>query len=96
MRPDYHKVLLLDVGKLVRPDAVTVDALARLQLAVGRAGLRLVLVQADEDLRELVAFMGLAGVLECGELSLEMRGEAEEREELRGVQEEADPRDHPV
>jgi hypothetical protein len=47
----------------VEPDAVTVDALARLQLAVHRRGCRIRLVHASDRLRELVAFMGLTDVL---------------------------------
>jgi ABC-type transporter Mla MlaB component len=47
----------------VEPDAVTVEALVRLQLAVRRRGCRVRLVHASEELRELVAFMGLTDVL---------------------------------
>jgi ABC-type transporter Mla MlaB component len=47
----------------VEPDAVTVDALARLQLAARRHGCRVRLEHASDELRELVAFMGLADVL---------------------------------
>jgi ABC-type transporter Mla MlaB component len=47
----------------VQPDAVTVDALARLQLAARRTGCQVRLRNASEDLRDLVAFMGLADVL---------------------------------
>jgi ABC-type transporter Mla MlaB component len=47
----------------VEPDAVTVDALARLQLAVQRRGCRVCLVHASDGLRDLVAFMGLTDVL---------------------------------
>jgi ABC-type transporter Mla MlaB component len=47
----------------VEPDAVTVDALARLQLGARRYGCRVRLVNASEGLRELVAFMGLEDVL---------------------------------
>jgi ABC-type transporter Mla MlaB component len=44
-------------------DAVTIDALARLQLAARRQGCRVVLRGASPRLRELVAFMGLSHVL---------------------------------
>jgi ABC-type transporter Mla MlaB component len=44
-------------------DAVTVDALARLQLAARRRGCRIWLRNASTELRELVAFMGLDDVL---------------------------------
>src|SRR3954464_10560327 len=47
----------------VEPDAATVEALARLQLAVRRRGCRVRLVHASDGLRELVAFMGLTDVL---------------------------------
>ncbi len=47
----------------VEPDAVTVDALARLQLAARRRGCRIRLRHASDELRQLVAFMGLTDVL---------------------------------
>jgi ABC-type transporter Mla MlaB component len=47
-----------DVGA----DAVTVDALARLQLAAFRRGCRVCLCNASQELRDLVAFMGLTNV----------------------------------
>ena len=55
-------VAFCDVGS-VPVDAVTVDALARLQLAAGRRGCRVRLRHASDQLRELVAFMGLDDVL---------------------------------
>jgi hypothetical protein len=55
-------VVLCDVRD-VHPDAVTVDALARLQLAARRQGCQVRLRHASDDLRRLVAFMGLADVL---------------------------------
>ena len=55
-------VVLCDV-RGVATDVVTVDALARLQLAARRRGCRVVLRQASDDLRRLVAFMGLSDVL---------------------------------
>jgi uncharacterized protein len=56
------EVALCDVGT-VEPDAVTVDALARLQLAARRHGCRVRLRGASPELRELVEFMGLTDVL---------------------------------
>jgi ABC-type transporter Mla MlaB component len=47
----------------VAPDAVTVDALARLQLVAGRHGCRLRLRYAPDELLELLAFIGLRDVL---------------------------------
>ena len=47
----------------VRSDAVTVEALARLQLVARRCECRVVLHNASVELRELVVLMGLADVL---------------------------------
>jgi ABC-type transporter Mla MlaB component len=47
----------------VAADAVAVDALARLTLAALRSGCQTQLCGASEELRALVRFMGLAGVL---------------------------------
>lgn len=47
----------------VRADAVTVDALARLQLAAHRRRCEIRLQEVSPDLRDLVAFMGLEDVL---------------------------------
>jgi ABC-type transporter Mla MlaB component len=47
----------------IEPDAVTIDALARLQLGAQRHGCRVRLRGASPELLELVAFMGLADVL---------------------------------
>ncbi len=55
-------VALCDVSG-VDPDAVTVDALARLQLAARRHGCRVRLRNASDELLELLAFMALRDVL---------------------------------
>ena len=55
-------VALCDVSG-VDPDAVTIDALARLQLAAQRHGCEVRLRHASSELLELVAFMGLSDVL---------------------------------
>ena len=47
----------------VEPDAVTVDALCRLQLAARRHDCRIRLRHASAELLELVRFMGLRDVL---------------------------------
>jgi ABC-type transporter Mla MlaB component len=47
----------------VEPDAVVVDALARLQLGARRTGCRVRLRNASPELLDLVAFMGLQDVL---------------------------------
>jgi ABC-type transporter Mla MlaB component len=46
-----------------RADAVTVDALAQLQLLAKRRGCQVRLRGCSRELRELVAFMGLDSVL---------------------------------
>ena len=55
-------VALCDVAG-IEPDAVTVDALARLQMAAKRRGCRVYLRNASDGLMELVGFMGLDDVL---------------------------------
>jgi len=47
----------------IDPDAVTVDALARLQVAAGRHRCQVRLRNASNELLELVDFMGLTDVL---------------------------------
>ncbi len=55
-------VVLCDV-RGVEPNAVTVDALARLQLAARRSSCQVRLRGASDELLDLVAFMGLGDVL---------------------------------
>ena len=55
-------IALCDVSGIY-PDAVTVDALARLQLAAKRHGCQVRLRHATDELLDLVAFMGLQDVL---------------------------------
>ena len=50
----------------LEPDAVTVDALARLQLAAKRTGCRVRLYGGSKELCALLEFMGLADVLCVG------------------------------
>jgi hypothetical protein len=61
-----------------------VDALARLQLAARQAGFELRLLHATADLTCLIELTGLAGVLR-----VEPGRQPEEREQSRGVEEEA-------
>jgi hypothetical protein len=71
-----------DVGALT-PDALSIDALARLQLMAKRQGVRLHLTGASPELAALLAFAGLAGVL-----GLEASRQAEERKQRVGLEEE--------
>jgi ABC-type transporter Mla MlaB component len=64
--PGAGSVVRCDVAG-VEPDAVTVDALARLQLAAKRRGCEVRLCTASDALLELVELMGLTNVLPCGD-----------------------------
>jgi gamma-glutamyl:cysteine ligase YbdK (ATP-grasp superfamily) len=66
-------------------DLRTVESLARLQLAARRYGLELRLTDVPAELEELITFIGLAEAL-----GLEPRGQAEEREERVGIEEEGE------
>jgi ABC-type transporter Mla MlaB component len=61
-RTENPEVAFCDVGG-IDPDAVTVDALCRLQLAASRCGCQVRLRQASSELLELVELMGLRDVL---------------------------------
>ena len=65
-------IVLCDVHGM-EPDAVTVDALARLQLVARRRESRVVLERASPALLELVALMGLHNVLPSRGLALGRR-----------------------
>ena len=84
----HGEVVICDVGEVVDPDAVAVDALARLHLTAKRLGYRLHLLDTGEELRDLLDLMGVADVF--ARLPLESRGEAEQREQVLGVEEERD------
>ncbi len=57
------EVAFCDVSE-VEPDAVTVDALARLRVTARRRGCQARLRGASSELLELLAFMGLLDVLQ--------------------------------
>lgn len=87
-------LVVCDVRGVVDPDAVVVDALARLQLKARRQGRQIRLLHPCDELRELLALTGLCDVLPlCDELPLEPRGKVEQGEHPCGVEEEADPGD---
>jgi ABC-type transporter Mla MlaB component len=89
--------LVCDVGAIVAPDAVTVDALARLQLTARRLGREVRIRHAPRELQELLALMGLSDVVPLSDSSaLEVGRQAEEREVDLRVEEEADPADPPT
>lgn len=59
-------VVVFDLSKVEYPDAVTVDALARLQLTAQRRGCSVRLRKGSPDLRKLIDFMGLRAPLTSG------------------------------
>lgn len=91
-----------DVGALAEPDAITIDALARLQLTARRLGRRVELRSASEELEDLLTLTGLLGVLTVGGpvpvvgSAVEAWREPELREQAPRVEEEADPDDPTV
>ena len=90
-------LVICDVRDVVHPDAGTVDTLARLQLAARRGGGEIRLRNASRRLLELLALVGLAEVLPIQPASgLEAGGQAEDREQVLGVEEEHDPGDLPA
>jgi hypothetical protein len=82
MTARHPSTIVCEVGALA-PDAVAVDALARIQLVARRLGLEIRLRHASNELQELLTFVGLGDVLR-----VEMEGEAEQREQGVGVEEE--------
>ncbi len=57
------EVVVVDVSRLVAPDVVALDALARLHLMARRFGRNIMISHTSEQLQELVGFAGLEGVL---------------------------------
>jgi ABC-type transporter Mla MlaB component len=76
-----------DVAEVSHPDLEVVEALARVELTARRLGASIRLRGASVELLELLALCGLP--IEV----LEPEGQAEEREEAGGVEEEGDPGD---
>lgn len=94
-------VLVCDVAVLTQPDAVTVDALARLALTARRLGRQIRLRRSPRALEELLAFVALGDVVPLREGSrLGSSGEPgrqpEEREQAGGVEERVEPDDPTV
>ena len=64
-------VVVCDAGALIDPDAVALDALARLQLTARRLGTKIRLTRTPEKLYDLLDFAGLAPVLATRASALE-------------------------
>jgi anti-anti-sigma regulatory factor len=80
-----------DVGHVPCAGIATVGALARASLNARRRGERLRVVNAPQELQQLIELAGLDAVL-LGR----SRGEPEEREEAVGVEERREPHDPAV
>ena len=85
-----RSTIVCDVAGL-DPDASAIDALARFRLGARRLGFEVRLRGMSAELRELLEFVGLAGVL-----GVEAGGQPEEREDPPGVEEERELPDLPV
>ena len=79
-------LVLCDLSGATSPSAATVEALARVRLLARRHGSRFRALHPCDELRDLLALMGLDEVL-----LLEPGGQPEQREQGLGVQEEGDP-----
>jgi hypothetical protein len=90
---DGITLVICDVGRVIQPNAATVDAVCRVRLAARRLGCPLQLRHASPELLELLDLMGLC---DDEESVLEGAGQAEQREHARGIEEEGDPRDLPA
>lgn len=94
VRDTSADAVLCDVGAIIAPDAVTIEALARLRLTARRLGCDLRVLSAHPRLMDLVALTGLSDALDLG--SGEVGRQAEEREQVLGVEEEVETVDTPV
>jgi hypothetical protein len=88
-------VVSCEVGALVDPDPVAVDALARMQLTARRAGGSIRLRHARARLRDLLTAVGLCDALPRRDLTVGTRRQTEQREQI-GIDEEVDPADPSV
>ena len=88
-------LVICDVGALTRPDAGTVDALARLQLAARRCGCRIRLRNVGPELEDLLALAGLAEAVPV-ESRVQRGREPEQGEQPGGVEELGEPADPTV
>ena len=85
------EVLVCDVAALTHPNAGTIEALARLQLAARRLGREVRLRDPSRELRELVDLFGLSDALR-----VEAGRQPEQREQPLGVEERVEMGDPPV
>lgn len=81
---------VLDCGDIVEPTVETLGEICRFKLDAGRAGCDLELRDVRPSLIELLNLAGLAALL------LEGEGQAEQREQPGGVEEEGELLDPPA
>jgi anti-anti-sigma regulatory factor len=87
-------VVVCDVRAITKPDAVVIEALARLQLTARRLGRQILVHHASDHLRDLLVLTGLREFLpQHPELVLELGWQAEQREQPLGVKEGVEPDD---
>lgn len=80
-------MVVLNCAHIEEPCIELVDYICRLQLGLKRAGLGLRLINVGDDLLSLMDLCGLG---------VEVQGQAEEREQPWGVEEEGDLPDAPL
>jgi hypothetical protein len=77
-------LITYDVGAVVEPDVMAIEALARLQLTVRQKGCSIQVRHASSALRDLLDVVGLRGVVPlCDESRIESCGHLEEGEQVR-------------
>ena len=97
LKPRRGTVVICDVSAVTHPDVATVEALARLQLTARRLGCEIRIYRAHRRLRDLIAFTGLGEVLpDFARSAVETVRQAEQREQVLGVQEGVDSPDPAV
>ena len=84
-------LVLVNCARIRNPDLKTIDYLCRVQLGLKRSGRQACLANSNDDLKALIRFSGLSGVLR-----IEVQRQPEEREEPGGVEEERDLGDPPA
>jgi anti-anti-sigma regulatory factor len=77
-------IVILNCAQL-DSSVAAVDHIARLQLCMRRGGYRLCLANVSDELSRVIELAGLEGCL-----GVEVQGQPEQREQLRGVEEEGD------
>ena len=85
------ETVIVDCAHIARPSAYTIDRIARLNLALRERGCECRLANPSQALLDLIAFVGLGGVL-C----VESGWQAEQWEQPCGIEEEGELPDPPV